>query len=80
MAVAWQHVNEKKNIYFTAFSLRIGVAGEYSKEAGGLLWKGKALEGNKQKLAGAFNEVARESSDLQCLMNILLYFQVLKVQ
>ena len=35
--------------YSAGFSLRIGVAGEYSKETEGLLWKGKALKGNKQK-------------------------------
>ena len=51
----------------SGFSLRIGVAGEYSKETGGLLWKGKALEGNMPKLAGEFNEVAGEVSDLRCL-------------
>ena len=55
----------------SGFSLRIGVAGEYSKETGGLLWKGKALEGDMPKLAGEFNEVAGEVSNLRCLMNTL---------
>ena len=58
--------------YSAGFSLRIGVAGEYSKETEGLLWKGKALKGNKQKWAREFNEVAGESSDLRCLMNTLI--------
>ena len=41
----------------SGFSLRIGVAGEYCKVTGRLLWKDKALSGNKQNLA-------RELSDL----------------
>jgi len=38
------------------FSLRNGVAGEYCKVTGGLLWKGKALSGNKQNLAVEFSD------------------------
>lgn len=38
----------------TGFSLSIGVAGEYCKIKGGLIWKGKALLGNKQNLAQEF--------------------------
>ena len=57
---------EKRNECWSGFSLRIGVAGEYCKVTGGLLWiKGKVLSGNKQNLA-------REFSDLRCLMNTLL--------
>jgi len=53
-------------------SLRIGETGEYWKVTGELLWKGKALSGNKQNLAGEFCVVSGEFSDLQCLMNTLL--------
>ena len=45
-------------------SLKIGVAGEYWKVRGELLWRDKALSGNKQNLAG-------ELSNLQCLTNTL---------
>jgi len=38
----------------TGVSLRTGETGEYWKVTGGLLWKGKALPGNKQNLAGEF--------------------------
>ena len=38
----------------TGVSLRIGETGEYWKVTGELLWKGKALSGNKQNLAGEF--------------------------
>ena len=53
------------------FPLRIRVAGEYCKVTGGLLWKGKALSGNKQNLARELCVVAGEFSDLRCLMNTL---------
>ena len=54
-------------------SLRIGETGEYWKVTGELLWKGKALSGNKQNLAGEFCVVRGEFSDLRCLMNTLHY-------
>ena len=57
------------------FSLRIWVTGDYCKVTGGLLWKGKALSGNKQNLAGEFCVVAGEFSDLRCLMNTLCVIQ-----
>jgi len=55
----------------TGVSLRTGETGEYWKVTGGLLWKGKALPGNKQNLAGEFCVVAEEFSDVRCLMNTL---------
>ena len=62
--------------WFSGVSLRIGETGEYCKVAGGLLWKGKALLGNKQNLAGEFCVVAEEFSDLRCLMNTLGFERV----
>ena len=56
----------------SGFSLKIGVAGEYCKVTGGLLWKSKALSGNKQNLVGEFCVVAGELSDPRCPMNTLL--------
>ena len=51
--------------------IKIGVAGEYCKVTGGLLWKGKALSGNKQNLGGELCVVVEELSDLRCLTNTL---------
>ena len=56
----------------SGISLRIGETEEYWKVTGGLLWKGKALSGNKQNLAGEFCVVAEEFSDLRCLMKTLM--------
>jgi len=52
----------------SGFILRTGLAGEYCSLTGGLLWTGKAISGKKQNLAGEFCVVAREFSNLQCLM------------
>lgn len=57
---------------YEGFSSSIGVAGEYSKITGGLLWMGKALSENKKTLTREFCVAAGEFSDLQCLMYILL--------
>ena len=55
----------------TGVSLRIGETGQYWKVTGELLWKGKALSGNKQNLSGEFCVGSGEFSDLGCLMNTL---------
>jgi len=57
--------------YPPRFPLRIRVAGEYCEVTGGSSWKGKALSGHKQNLAGKFCVVAGEFSDLRCLINTL---------
>ena len=54
----------KKELMTPWFSLRIGVAGEFCKVTRGLLWKGKALSGNKQNLAREFCVAAGEFSSL----------------
>ena len=58
-------------VSFSRFLLRIWVGGEYCKVIGGVSWKGKALSGHKQNLAGEFCVVGGEFSDLRCLMNTL---------
>ena len=59
-SILW--ANHLSNFHFSYIRIffRIGVAREYSKVIGGLLSKGKALSGNKQKLAREFCVVARE--------------------
>jgi len=60
-----------RNVLLTRLPLTIRVPGEYCKVTGGLLWKGKALSGDKQNLAREFCVLEGEFSDLQFLMNTL---------
>ena len=50
--VVHSYNNNNNNNNKSGVSLRIGETGEYWKLTGGLLWKGEALSGNKQNLAG----------------------------
>lgn len=69
ITILYTSFKTKLTMLITGFSLRTGAAGEYCK--GGLLWKGKAQSGNKQNLAREFCVVARDFSNLRCLMNTL---------
>lgn len=52
-------VYHDSNAVLSLRNWKIGIAEEYYKVTEGLLWKGKALSGNKQNLAREFCVVAR---------------------
>ena len=59
----------------TEFSLRIGVAGEYCKVTGGLLWKAnKALLGNKQNLKIKIININRQILGLEFSMVFIIIY------